>query len=283
MNGGNDIALFDTRMMGLARFCGVYVLRAGDRAVLIDAGTRDCSGELIAFLRARDTRPGYLIITHNHHDHIGAIPALRGEFPDLDIFAGPEGKRRLENPNEVNRLFSDLAFEPVEGVTAVADGELLDLGGLRLRVLATPGHSDDSISVYDPEAGTLFPGDLPGDWLWGTTYLSPHLTPDFSEVKMRASVARLMALDIRCSALSHYGCFTGADARGIYARQLERYEHWKRTLLPCWEARHETADLVPALRTLLAGSPFLAGPDPDGLMGTLAQWCVMGYRASGLI
>ncbi|HNV46808.1 MAG TPA: MBL fold metallo-hydrolase [Spirochaetota bacterium] len=278
----HDIDLFDARMMGLDGLCAVYVLR-GSRNVLIDAGTRDCAPALIDFLRDARIVPHIVVVTHNHHDHIGAIAPLRKAFGPIEVLCGPGGRERLRDPNAINRLFSPIAFEPIEGVTELADGETVDCGSRRLRALHTPGHSDDSISVIDLDTKTLFPGDLPGDWLWGHTFLSAHITPDFSEEKYFASTERLAALDIDSSALAHYGFFDGPHARSILQEQKTRYLEWRDALVPAYRETGNTHALVPILKRFLVGSRFESVPGYDAVIEALAGWCVMGYLSAGII
>ena len=180
-------------------------------------------------------------------------------------------------------MFTGDIFEPVDDVIVLGDGEILDTGDRKLEIIYTPGHSDDSISVYDPASKIVFPGDLPGDWLWGSTYLSPHISPDFSEKKYVESLEKIMSLDLECSALAHYGFFTGNDAKGIYTNRMLRYSAWKAAIIPSWESTCDIDDLVSVLKSLLKGSLFERLNGFDAVIRAFAGWCVMGYKASGLI
>ncbi len=276
------VSIFDTEMMGLERFCGIYLIR-GRRNVMIDAGTSECAVRLIAHLKRTGFNPDYVVVTHNHYDHIGALASLKKEYKSLKIISGSCGYDRLKDPNEINRLFTDEVFEPFDDIIVLDDGEVLDAGDRKLRIIYTPGHSNDSISVYDIGENIIFPGDLPGDRLWGSTYLSPHISPDFSEKKYLESLEKVMSLDLECSALTHYGFFTGDDAKGIFLDQMLRYSVWKSELIPAWESARNPGDLVPVLKKLLKGSFFEDLPGYDSIINAFAGWCIMGYRASGLI
>jgi hydroxyacylglutathione hydrolase len=70
-----------------------------------------------------------------------------------------------------------------------ADGGEIRFGALRLTVLHTPGHTEGSVCLYDPDAGLLFSGDTLFAGGWGRVDL-PGGDPDV----MAASLARLSEL-----------------------------------------------------------------------------------------
>ena len=105
-------------------------------AVVVDPGPLD-EGHLAAVLEhvaARGARVGLTILTHGHHDHA-----------------------------ESAERFAELTRAPVRAVGRghddLADGSRVTTGGLDLRVVATPGHTADSISFALPADHALLTGD----------------------------------------------------------------------------------------------------------------------------
>ena len=97
----------------------------------------------------RGCRIGHVILTHFHADFVAGHLELR-ERVGATIHLGA-------------RAQADYAFEPM------GDGDVLKLGGIRLEVIETPGHSPESISilVFDPEHSELEPyAVLTGDTLF---------------------------------------------------------------------------------------------------------------------
>ena len=89
---------------------------------------------------------GVATITHHHADHSGNLKWAK-QFLNAEISIPAGGRRLLKGriPRQVNQL---------------ADGDALDMGGgVRLQVLATPGHSVDSLCYYLEDEGVLFTGD----------------------------------------------------------------------------------------------------------------------------
>jgi len=104
-----------------------WILRAPGRSdcVVIDPGPEDrAHSEAIA--RETDGNIALTLITHHHHDHTGGIDRLTKLTGASVRAVEPEFLRG--------------------SVTPLADGEVIDAAGVRITVLATPGHTRDSVS-----------------------------------------------------------------------------------------------------------------------------------------
>lgn len=111
---------------------------------------------LIEHVRARGLKLEWILETHAHADHLSAAPQVRAALGGR--LAIGEGIR------EVQRVFSGIYHLgddfPVDGRQfdhLFADGETFTVGGIEARVIATPGHTDDSVSYLVGDA--LFVGD----------------------------------------------------------------------------------------------------------------------------
>jgi glyoxylase-like metal-dependent hydrolase (beta-lactamase superfamily II) len=110
------------------------------RAVVVDPGPAD-PGHLAAVVRAaaeRQARIALVLLTHGHLDHSESARAFAA---DLGVPV------RALDP--AHRL----------GGEGLAGGDVVDLDGLRLEVVATPGHTGDSLSFVLPDTGGLLTGD----------------------------------------------------------------------------------------------------------------------------
>jgi glyoxylase-like metal-dependent hydrolase (beta-lactamase superfamily II) len=110
-------------------------------SVLVDA-----PGEASEILKAtKGTTPRYILITHNHMDHIGALPEL---------------KSRLRITIGAHRL--DAKGLPLRPEILLEDGEKVSFGKMSLKVLHTPGHTPGSLCFwvgnYLISGDTIFPG-----------------------------------------------------------------------------------------------------------------------------
>ncbi|QYG92738.1 MBL fold metallo-hydrolase [Iamia sp. SCSIO 61187] len=88
-----------------------------------------------------------VVCTHGHNDHINAAPAL-AEAVGAPIWMHPADTMLWE------QVHPD---RPVDA--ALTDGQVIKVGGRKLKVIHTPGHSPGGCSLLDAEAGILFSGD----------------------------------------------------------------------------------------------------------------------------
>jgi glyoxylase-like metal-dependent hydrolase (beta-lactamase superfamily II) len=82
----------------------------------------------------------YILITHGHPDHTGAAAELKG------IIKAPVWIHRLDSPG--------LGFPP-DGT--LLDGQEIEVGTYKIKVIHTPGHSPGGVCLYAP--GVVFTGD----------------------------------------------------------------------------------------------------------------------------
>lgn len=115
---------------------------------LIDTG---CDAEVLNLLLKIEMDIGDLpvdqvILTHNHYDHTRLLERIKERYNPV-VYASSEFIKGVDQ--------------------IVKDGSVLLCGEMHLDILATPGHTSDSICIYCPEEEILFSGDTPL-FIWGT-------------------------------------------------------------------------------------------------------------------
>lgn len=144
-----------------------YFLYREDEKDVIVVDPGDQGANLYNALRRNGFAVRAILLTHGHFDHIWGLNALKDaacaaaetEGQDPVLVYACEDERALLKSAELN--VSRQAGRPcrVSADVYVKDGQTLELAGILLRVIATPGHTQGSCCYYAEEAGILVAGD----------------------------------------------------------------------------------------------------------------------------
>jgi len=131
--------------------------RAGGECLVIDAGL--AAGELIDFLKAGKLVPSAVVLTHGHVDHIGGLELVRRQWPDVKVFIHSLDAQMIGRADINLSFLTGNKTEAGPADVLLADGQLVEQAGVRLKVIHTPGHTPGGICLYSEEDGILFSGD----------------------------------------------------------------------------------------------------------------------------
>lgn len=124
--------------------------------LFIDTGCANRSRQLL--LAATDLQTDQVVNTHCHEDHIGANAALQAL--GARVSCHPLAIPYLAEPRRLRlHPYRHLFWGTPAPSTAVPVGEVVRTPHHTFRVIETPGHSPDSICLYEPNEGWLFSGD----------------------------------------------------------------------------------------------------------------------------
>jgi glyoxylase-like metal-dependent hydrolase (beta-lactamase superfamily II) len=151
-----------THVIGEPRASGPvfsYLIEGRDRAILFDIGYP--SANILPVVKSLTDKPILAVPSHLHFDHVGNLE----RFDDIALLDTPQRRSQMEGdvftPLDVQYLGSSEGHAtPSWKITKwLSDGETIDLGDRTLKVVLTPGHTDESISLWDEANGQLFTGD----------------------------------------------------------------------------------------------------------------------------
>ncbi len=206
-------------------------LSLGKVGMIIEGGTGPTFEMIVGQIKTLSIemeRIEYILLTHTHADHIGALPRLKQRWPHLKIVASSPGAKILNTRELYNEFLlvdlgiaqlmrakseideipptpEDYQFE----VDLVVKGEdILDLGDQVVwEIIETPGHSQCHISAFEKTDQTLVVGDATGfyvpekDVFWPNYFFS---LKDYIE-----SIRKLAAFPAKRAVLSHNGVVEG--------------------------------------------------------------------------
>jgi hydroxyacylglutathione hydrolase len=135
----------------------VFAYLVGDQesgeALVIDPAA-DTDG-LIAAAEKNKVRIRYIVNTHGHCDHIGGNIDMKEKTGASIIVHEDDAWMLTDTPAAMLRMFDAKASPPADRV--VKDGDLIQIGGITLTVIHTPGHSPGSMVLLVD--GYAFTGD----------------------------------------------------------------------------------------------------------------------------
>jgi glyoxylase-like metal-dependent hydrolase (beta-lactamase superfamily II) len=177
---------------------GVYLIRSDGENILIDTGNwttpeydNGMGKFLIEKLDQEKNALKYILITHFHYDHTGNAAVLKKRY-GAEVVAHPQDKPIIEDPMMVTKaenlkrfgttpeeVLADFNLQegeslglsdpeivrrhwnrPVEVDRTVEDGDILEVGSLKLEIIHLPGHCPGQIGVWNAQSGTLYAADI---------------------------------------------------------------------------------------------------------------------------
>lgn len=148
--------MIEGRPMGsMGANCYLYTCSATKKAVIIDPGAE--GKKIHRWILEKGVKVDYILLTHGHVDHIGAVDELKGLLGDVlvGIHAGDaemltDGKKNLSG-------YMGQSLVQKEADILLQDGQEIMVGNERLKIISTPGHSPGCVCFLSSEG--LFSGD----------------------------------------------------------------------------------------------------------------------------
>ena len=141
----------------IAENCFLFTKNGSDRALIVDPG--DEAERILAAIDELGVTIDGILLTHTHFDHIGAVAPVAKATGAL-VWC-PE----IEVPvlADINSFVPWPGFGPYESYEAdhtVSGSEKLELAGMEIDVIFTPGHSPGHVTYSVPDEAAIFSGDV---------------------------------------------------------------------------------------------------------------------------
>ncbi|OHE82750.1 MAG: hypothetical protein A2107_03405 [Verrucomicrobia bacterium GWF2_62_7] len=212
----------------------IYLVYEGGDAAVVEGGIGACGPVLeqqLAKFGVGREMVKQIVVTHGHPDHVMAVPAFRRMFPGAHVLASQIAAATMANEKAIGFftkidgalttwLLDKGAITESQKPQALAElkiavdrilkeGDTVAVGGLKFNVIATPGHSDCSLSLFEPAQEIAIVADVTGFYMPATKTWWPMYFSDYGACVN--SIRRLAALGAEVVCLSHNAVITGAD------------------------------------------------------------------------
>jgi len=230
----------DTLLGGMDQLTAGFLVD-GPMPALIETGSQSSVPAVHAALAALGLGPAdlrWIIVTHIHLDHAGAVGDLAADFPSATVVVHERGARHLVDPTKLidsasrvygpllDSLYGRMTAVPEDRLIAAGDGFRVDVGnGRELVMVDSPGHAKHHHAVLDDQTGTLLVGDAVGVLLPDLGVLRPATPPpDFDLEQAVHSLRRFAEIRPQHLVLTHYGPV--ADPAATLAEAEEMLHSW---------------------------------------------------------
>ena len=164
-----------------------FLCRCGSEGVIIDPAVDYKT--VYGSLKDKSLKIKYVILTHAHFDHMLYVNDW-AQKTECEIIVGKNDSFSLVNSDyNLYKPFlgrDDGYFGPYK---AVCDGDVIEFGNSRLKVIETPGHTEGSISLLGD--GCIFVGDT----VFSATSVGRTDFPGGDYFKLQSSIRKILSLD----------------------------------------------------------------------------------------
>jgi len=236
------LILIDPEPQGYKRVLATYMVLANDKVMIIDPGPNVCIDNLINEMLKYGIKVAnikYIALTHIHIDHGGGTGLLIKQLNiKPKIIVHPRGVKHVINPEKLWKaslsVLKDVAIlmgkpEPLpsELVHGVNDGETIDLGDVRVKVIYTPGHAPHHVCYFIEPDNVVVTGDAVGLYFDGR--LIPVSVPIFDANEARNSLKKLINLKPSIVTVSHFGSCS-ENGEEVLIRALNKIDEWEKKI-----------------------------------------------------
>lgn len=163
--------------------CSLIIDEKTNQSALVDCN--EFSQKMIDMIG--DTELKYILLTHGHFDHIIGVKSVKEKY-GAQVVISKEDEPMLNSSKLSLAVFCNAPQNNVDADIIVKDGDEITLGEIKIKVMATPGHTSGSV-CYIAE-NCIFSGDTLFYCSCGRTDF-----PSGSPEQMMSSLQKLKALD----------------------------------------------------------------------------------------
>ena len=167
--------------------CYIVADETTREAMVIDPGGE--AEKIIEMMKILNVNLKYIVLTHCHGDHIGAVTDVQKNLGGKILIHVIEAEG-LNNKDISLTGYIGMPEIKLEPDSRVNDEDLIHIGNIEFRIIHTPGHTMGGICLYSKEYKMIFTGDTLFRGTWGRTDLP---TGNFEDI-IRSITNKIMIL-----------------------------------------------------------------------------------------
>lgn len=167
--------------------CYIVADEESKEAMVIDPGAE--VDKVIEMLDILGVNLKYIFLTHCHADHIGAVDQLQGVKGGKVLISRADSTGLYDESISLT-YYTETHNPELEADSRIDDGDLIHIGDIEFRVIATPGHTKGGLCLYCLHEDMIFTGDTIFSGTWGRTDLPTGSMEDI----MDSIVNRILVL-----------------------------------------------------------------------------------------
>lgn len=174
---------------GLGDLTNCYIVADEEtkEAFIIDPGAE--AEKIIEMVKILKVKVKYIILTHCHGDHIGALNEIKEKLEGQILIHRAEAEGLYKE--EINlSYYIGIDSPELEADSRLDDKDKIHLGNIEFEIIHTPGHTKGGICIYCKEHKMIFTGDTLFRGTWGRTDLP---TGSFEDI-MHSITNKIMIL-----------------------------------------------------------------------------------------
>ena len=130
--------------------CYILIDEENKLGCIVDPGGDE--GIITEEIEKSNMQVKFILLTHGHLDHVEAVDALKQKY-NIPVYISGKDKELMKNRQSV---FGEL-WNTTEEDKEINDGDVLELGNLKIKCIETPGHTPGGMCFF--VEGVVFTGD----------------------------------------------------------------------------------------------------------------------------
>ena len=179
----------------------------------------------------------YIIGTHIHLDHFGAVGHFLRENPELKVIIHPKGKKHLIDPSKLNEsakkamgsrysMVGQMLPVNPKNILDINDSAIINLGNFDLKLIFTPGHAKHHMVIYIDKLKLVFTGDALANTIKGYPIITVTPPPNYNYESAIESIEKIKLLHPEYLVQTHGGLISISDNSNIFNIVKNQHKKW---------------------------------------------------------